>query len=118
MGLVAGVMAPMTPMGVGDLHDAGDGVLADDAHGLLVLQIGPEGGGGVGVLRDLVLVAAEAGLVHGLPGQGLGVLVDDLRDLVDQLVYLLLGVILDGGLRDPHGDDLFLNGHGFAPFKA
>ena len=104
--------------GVGDLHDAGDGVLADDAHRLLILQVGPEGGGSVGVLRDLVLIAAEAGLVHGFAGQGLGVLVDDLGDLVDQLIDLLLGVILDGSLRDPRGNDLFLNGHGFAPFKA
>ena len=102
--------------GVGDLHDAGDGILADDAHGLLILQVGPEGGGSVGVLRDLVLIAAEAGLVHRFAGQGLGVLVDDLGDLVDQLIDLLLGVILDGSLRDPRGDDLFLNGHGFAPF--
>ena len=102
--------------GVGDLHDAGDGILADDAHGLLILQVGPEGGGSVGVLGDLVLIAAEAGLVHRFAGQGLGVLVDDLGDLVDQLIDLLLGVILDGSLRDPRGDDLFLNGHGFAPF--
>ena len=98
--------------GVSDLDQTLRGILVDDAHGLLILQVCPEGCGGIGVLADLVLEIAQAGLFDGFLGQRHCVLVDDLGDLVDQLVYLGLIVILDGCLRCACGNDLFLNRHG------
>ena len=90
--------------GMGHLDDARLLVLADDAHGLLVLQIVPEGGGSVGVLADLVLVVAKTGLVHGLPGQLGSVLIDDLRSLTAKFdSYIGLGCqLLQGGSHGYH----------------
>ena len=83
---------------LGDVDELHLFVFADDAAGLLVLEVVPDRPRLALVLEDLVLVDADAGLVHGHARQRFGVVVDVLADALDDGVHLLLREAFEDGL--------------------
>jgi len=78
------------PHGHGDLIHLLGRILGDHADGLQIPDILEDLARGEGVLRDLVLDPAEAGLLHRQPGQFLGVGQRLPRDRLHHAIHLFL----------------------------
>src|SRR4029077_9861724 len=76
--------------GLGDEYHVGVEIFADDTARFLVLQVVPDVAVLAFVLEDLVLINADAGLVHSHTGQHLGIVEHVLADAFHNGVYLLL----------------------------